>query len=353
MSIRLVGLFFITFLAGSVVTATTGNVSDSLQTRKWIFRFALAASALGWLLFAASRNYMQAIAISVVFLSFQGTVYAQLLAILRDSMRQSGEKQEGAVGSAIRTPLSAGYAIGPLIGATAGAVFGYRWTFGLTAALWLALLPLTAGFTMAMPPKVRKALATGKHRLPIAVVTFALAAMVALSGDTVKVAYLPILVVERMHQSPVVIGSLLSLGTAAEVVTMPLAGRFADRFGFQRTIVAALLIGLADYAFLAQSSNLWQLYVVQLAHAGTLGTLHGIGALYIQALSPGSVGTATSLLVSIQSLASPLGATVGSYGAALFGVPAIFFIPSLFCGGAALLTALTGHAQHFNTRVET
>src|SRR5439155_3975089 len=128
-----------------------------------------------------------------------------------------------------------------------------------TAALWLALLPLTAGFTMAMPPKVRKVLATGKRRLPhMAVVTFALAAMVALSGDTVKVAYLPILVVERMHQSPVVIGTLLSLGTAAEVVTMPLAGRFADRFGFRRTIVAALLIGLADYALLAQSSNLWQ-----------------------------------------------------------------------------------------------
>jgi len=291
---------------------------------------------------AVIQTYWQALVVSVTLFSFQGTVYAQLLAILRDSMRARGEIAQGTVGSAIRMSLSIGYAAGPLLGTIASALAGYRWTFALAAALWLVVLWVTV--RLSLPTTSKNSRPTAKSRgLPTAaVVTFALAGMIALSGDTIKVAYIPILVVNRLHQTPIAIGLLFGLGTAAEIITMPLAGRLADRFGFQRVIVSALLIGVADYALLAESSSLWQLYLVQLAHAGMLGALHGIGSLYVQTLSHGSIGAATSLLVSAQTLASPFGALVGSYGAGIVGVPAVFFVSSVLCGVAAIMTAATG-----------
>ncbi len=328
------GLFFLTALAGPVVSVATGRLSDFLPSRAPLIRGSALWLAAGWALMAVAREPWLAYAVGLVFFCVIGTLSAQVFAALRDVLAREGERREATVTSTIRTAYSLGWIIGPVVGAWLAGALDVRAAFVATAALYLAsLLPLwridaptrghdTGGATADRRPFARA-------NLPL--VLFALVCVLVLSGDAIKLAYLPVYLVGGLKQNVAVFGSLLSVSAIVELVVMPLTGVLADRFGLARVITGGVVIGALDYGILAGSTALWQLYVVQVLHVAVIAALLGLGVTYAQRLSRDRAGLASSVFFGAQGLSTPLGGLLGSYGVRLLGVPHVFALPSLLC----------------------
>jgi len=327
------GLFFLTALVGPPTSVYLGHVSDRLSTRLPLIQGSAVWLAMGWVIIAISHQIWLVIAVGILFFCVTGTLSAQIFAALRDVLAQEGEKREGAVTSTIRTAYSLGWIIGPIIGGWLAGVLSVRAAFAATACLYLvAALPL-----WHLGVEVPRRAATespAPHMITRAngpLLIFALVCLLVLSGDAIKLAYLPVYLVGGLKQSIVTFGSLLSVAAIVELAVMPTAGILADWVGMRPVIIGGIAIGALDYAILAGSTALWQLYLVQVLHVAVIAALLGVGITYAQRLGHDQTGLASSVFFGAQGLASPLGGLVGSYGVHLFGIPHVFGIPSFFC----------------------
>lgn len=130
-----------------------------------------------------------------------------------------------------------------------------------------------------------------------------------MSGDMIKLAYLPIYMTQSLYLTPWAIGATISLQPLLELVTMPIAGILADKVGNARVISLGLLIGMLGYLVIGISSVAWHLYLAQALLAILVGVVLGLGISYVQRLSPDSSGLATSIYFGGLSLS----ATIGGY----------------------------------------
>lgn len=332
-SLSVVGLFFLTALVGPLVSGLTGRLSDRLPTRLPLIRLSALWLATGWLLLCAARHVWVAFAISIVFFCLVGTVNAQIFAILHDVMGREEERRSNAVVSTIRTAYSLGWMGGPLIGSSLAAAGSYRLAFIATAVLYiLSFLPLqllNRSIPLSLnhpPPRPTR----GSGSVWVIVVFVALCTL-AMSGDTVRLAYLPILAVDILHLTPVALGIAISLQPLIEVLIMPMTGLLAERFGLTKVISAGLVLGGMGYVTLAASTTLWQIYLAEIFIACLVAVFLSLGIVYVQQLAPTSPGFTTSIFFGGLSFSSTLGAIIGSVGTRLFGVPHVFLLPAMVC----------------------
>lgn len=333
----LAGLFFLTALVGPIVAIAVGRFSDRLPSRLPLIRFSAVWLAIGWSAMAMVTQFWLAIGIAILFFCFNGALSALIFASIRDVMSMEGEMYESTVNSTIRTAYSLGWVIGPAVGSWLVAVLGIRFAFFSTSLLYLiSLLPFLGLYirnanTSELGAKHKRAAKNKVAWIDGRLLCFALLGMVVLSGDTIKSSYLPLYLVENLKQSPVVFGYLLSVSAIVELIIIPSAGMLADKVGTGIVILAGMAIGVVDYAVLANSTHLWQLYIVQILHVGVLAALLGLGITYAQQLNREQPGLASSMVLAGQSLASPLGGIIGSYGVLMIGLPKVFFIPAIVC----------------------
>jgi MFS transporter, SET family, sugar efflux transporter len=152
-----------------------------------------------------------------------------------------------------------------------------------------------------------------------------------LSGDAMKLGYMPLLVVDHLGHRPVEFGVLMSASAVVELIAFPLAGALADKVGQAKVIAAALVVGAIDYSLLALTSSLWQLYVVQVLHVAVIVGMFGVGISYLQEISSRRPGLAGSTFFAAQGVATPLGGIAGGLSFGALGLPGMFWLPAVFC----------------------
>ena len=166
---------------------------------------------------------------------------------------------------------------------------------------------------------------------------FGLVCILVLSGDTIKLAYLPLYIVQGLQQNLVIFGTILSTSAIAELLLMPFFGAIADRIGISALLIVGILFGIVEYLWLAESTAIWQIYITQALHAVIISSFYGLGVTYAQRILRGQTGMASSIFFGAQSLASPVGSLLGSASLTFLGLPHIFFIPLISCTMALLL----------------
>ena len=178
-------------------------------------------------------------------------------------------------------------------------------------------------------------------------VTFLGLCVLAMCGDTIRFAYLPIYMELQLGTPDWLRGVVISVQSVGMLVFIPIMGVLADRFGAHRLVVVNVLLGVgANLGFMAADSEL-TLIAATVLNAAMWATLGGIGITVAQDLYPSGIGMASSLYFSAIRFSAAIGGIAGGLGVGWFGVPGVFLVPALLCIVAAvglLIQAMSGSA---------
>lgn len=142
-SLTVAGLNYLTNLTAPVAGYLIGSRSDRTGNRLGLFRLCTLIGFAGWGLIAVSTQVWQPFAISAVLLGIAGAGASQLFAAIHDDLAARQVAGADGVVSLVRMALTAGWVIGPVLGAFLAATSGLRTMLLLTAVTFLLqLLPL-------------------------------------------------------------------------------------------------------------------------------------------------------------------------------------------------------------------
>ena len=165
----------------------------------------------------------------------------------------------------------------------------------------------------------------------VPLITFLGLCVLAMGGDTIRFAYLPIFMELQLGTADWFRGVVISVQSVGMLVFIPIMGVLADRFGAQRLVVVNVLLGVgANLGFMIAGSE-WMLIAATLLNAAMWATLGGIGITVAQDLYPTGIGLASSLYFSAIRFSAAIGGIAGGLGVGWFGVPGVFAVPAIMC----------------------
>lgn len=342
-SLPVAGLYYLVNLVAPIAGFILGSLSDRQSNRLALFRVCAVVGAVGWLAMAAATRIWMPFVIGALALSIGGGAMGQLFAATRDELSRRPTPVNARVIATVRMAFSAGWILGPVLGSWFGAAFGLRSLLVANAVLVIGqLIPLgrlrverfvAIGTTIGAPNPTTDELEQKPRRKPrlqgrAPLLLFAGACVLAMTGDTIKFAYLPLYMEKDLGVSDTVRGSVIAIQPLLEFALMPLFARLADRFTPIRMVTVGALLGtLANLAF-ATSGHVGGLFLGQILMSGLWAAMAGLGVSVAQQLYPQGVGFASSVFMSSIALAGGIGGALGGLGTAALGLPHVFFLPA-------------------------
>ena len=341
-SLPVAGLFFLTNLAAPALGFLVGSWSDRLTDRLLLFRVGAVVGLLGWVLMAFTTHVWMAFAVNLTILGFAGATSSLIFAAVRDQLTHAPTGADNRVMSTVRLGFSLGFMTGPIVGSVLGGVAGLRVTLiAAGVCTLLQAVPLIGQRVERAVPEPH-ASATDQNgpnaaRKPtlVPLLAFLGLSVLAMSGDTIKFAYLPIYMELQLGTPDWLRGVVISAQSVGMLVFIPLMGVLADRFGAHRLVIANVLLGVVANIGFMIAGNEAVLIVATLLNAAMWATLGGIGITVAQDLYPTGIGLASSLYFSAIRFAAAIGGIAGAIGVRWFGVPGVFVVPAVLCLVAA------------------
>ena len=327
------GLYYLTNVTAPLVGFAMGRLSDRRPDRLTLFRVGALLGAVGWTAMGLSTQLWMPFVISALALGIAGAAGAQVYAAARDELSRNPTPADLRVISTIRMGFTLGWVVGPVLGSVVGGLFGLRTVLFMTAVL--AALQLVPMIGVRAPRFVPEASA-GERPTPVAsrrallpLLAFCVLAMVAVCGDTVKFAYLPLYMSEQLHLPPATRGAVIALQPVCELALMPLAARLAGRVGAMRVVMGGAACAAAAYVCYATSSSVVGLVVAGVLLSAMWAALAGLGVSVAQQLYPEGVGVASSTFLSSLVFGSTVGGLLGSAFVTSLGLPGVFVVPAV------------------------
>jgi MFS transporter, SET family, sugar efflux transporter len=352
-SLPVAGLFFLTNLAAPILGFIVGKWSDRLTDRLFLFRLGAVVGLAGWVAMALTTEVWLAFVLNLTVLGFAGATGALIFAAVRDQLTHAPTGADNRVMSTVRLGFSAGFMTGPLLGSVLGGVVGLRWTMLASGiCILLQAAPMigqrvdraipdavvepdgTAGSMASRPPTL------------VPLVTFLSLCVLAMCGDTIRFAYLPIYMELQLGTPDWLRGVVISAQSVGMLVFIPIMGMLADRFGAQRLVVVNVLLGVVANLGFVIADNEWVLIVATLLNSAMWATLGGIGITVAQDLYPSGIGMASSLYFSAIRFSGAIGGIAGGLGVGWFGVPGVFLVPAVLCVAAAIGLVIQAVVSH-------
>ncbi|MFD9735214.1 MFS transporter [Umezawaea sp. NPDC059074] len=343
-SLTAAGLYYLTNLTAPVAGYLVGARSDRTGHRLGLFRLCALAGFAGWAGIAYSTHLWMPYVLSAVVLGFAGAATSQLFAAVHDEMAAHSSPGDDGVVAAVRMALTAGWVIGPVAGAFLAAHTSLRTMLLATAVCTLAqIVPV---WTLRTPPAVSTAQDPGRLlrgpgvRAMLPLLTFTGLYVLVYAGESIKYAYLPIYMNDRLHFPSGLSGAVIGIQPLVEIVLMPLAVLVARRTGMVPLMVLGAGFGVAANLCFALTGTAVGLFAGQILMGGVWGVFAALGITVAQQLLPTAVATASAIFLSSTALSSALGGALGGIGAAGIGLPLVFLIPAALALAAALGLAL-------------
>jgi SET family sugar efflux transporter-like MFS transporter len=331
------GLYYLTNIVSPLIGFAIGRYSDRISDRLRLFRVGASIGAIGWVLMAVSTQIWMPFVISVLALGIAGAAGSQVYAAVRDELSRDPTESDTKVISTIRMSFTAGWIVGPVLGSWLAGVFGIRVLLVVVAVLTVAqMIPMvgTRAPRYVAPgdigvPQERLGRRSFREMLPL--FAFALLCMLALSGDTLKFAFLPVYMQNVLHTAPAVRGAVIATQPVFELLLIPVASAFALRIGAMRVVLIGSAFGVAAHLCYALSTNVAELFLGQFLMSVLWAGIAGLGVTIAQHLYPKGPGLATSTYMSTTVFASTLGGLTGSVAIVPLGLPGVYFIPAIIC----------------------
>lgn len=340
--LQVAGLYYLTSLAAPLVGYFVGRRSDRMGERLGLFRLSALAGFFGWVGIAFSTQVWMPFLISIVFLALSGAAAPQLFAAVRDNLDQNSQGSGENVISIVRMALTAGWIVGPVIGAWVATATSLRVMLCLTALCSLAqIIPMGT----LKQQRLRRSVAARVDLKTVpgffgraiwSLLAFTSLYVLATAGESVKYGFLPLYMDERLHLQPAVRGAVIGIQPLVELAIMPFSVMLARRVGLLWLMCIGALFGIVANICFATTSSVVGMFVGQILMGVLWGIFASLGIIAAQRLLPTAVATASAIFMSSYSVSSALGGLTGGLGVGLVGLPNVFFIPAAFASLAAI-----------------
>jgi MFS transporter, SET family, sugar efflux transporter len=345
----LIGLFFAARGAVSIVVSlAAGAVSDRMPDRRALLVLGGIGGAIGGVCFAELRDYVAVLVTGAVFFSIGGVTFTQLFAYANDYAHARGRRVTSFT-MAVRSVFSASWVIGPPAGIFLLTRFGFAPLYLIVAGLCL----LTAAFGLGLRrlPAAPAPAARAAPR-PAALLSslpartwLLLGALVALG--VVNQMYnidIALYVTQTVHLETQLVGWIVGLSAALEIPIMIVAGRFADRFGKLRVVVASAAGAVVFFCLLPLATSVAPLLALQVLNAAWTAVALSIPMVMIQEEAPGGAGAGAALYSTTFMSAGLLAGAVTGVTATAIGYGNVFWVcAGLSAVATGLLLARAGH----------
>lgn len=338
-SLPVAGLYYLTSLVGPMAGYLVGSYSDRTGIRLNLFRLCALAGFVGWAGVALSTAIWMPFVISAIVLAFSGAAVSQIFAAVHDEQVARPSRSNDGVVAIIRMALTAGWIVGPVLGAWLGATLGLRAMLWVTAICFLVqILPLgtlngtapVAGGTDAKP------VGRPGFRALLPLLAFTGLFVLVYVGESIKYGFLLIYMEDQLHIEPAVRGAVIGIQPFVELCIMPFSVVLGRRIGIIWLMCIAAALGVIANVLFATSGSVFGMFAAQILMGGVWGVFMVLGILVAQRLVPNAVATASAIFLSSSALSSALGGVAGGLGVATLGLPSVFFIPA----GCSLLAVL-------------
>jgi SET family sugar efflux transporter-like MFS transporter len=332
-SLTAAGLFYLTNLTAPVAGYLVGARSDRTGGRLGLFRICAVAGFVGWAGIAFSTQLWMPFLLSAVIGAFGGAATSQLFAAIHDETSAHPNPNNNGVVAIVRMALTAGWVVGPVAGSFLAAETSLRIMLLATAIATLAqIVPLgtlrTAPATDSADAVSKPGRASLRAMLPL--LAFTALYVLVYAGESIKYAYLPIYMSDRLHFPAGLGGAVIGIQPLVELILMPLAVLVGRRVGVMRLMVLGAAFGVAANVCFATTGTAAGLFAGQVLMGGVWGIFAALGIIVAQGLLPTAVATASAIFLSSTAVSSALGGAAGGIGAAVVGLPAVFFLPAAF-----------------------
>lgn len=351
-SLPVAGLYYLTSLAGPIAGYLVGRYSDRTGNRLNLFRLCAFAGFVGWALMALSTAIWVPFVVGAVILGFSGATFSQLFAAVHDEQVANPTGKNDSVVAIIRMANTAGWIIGPVIGAWVAATYGLRPMIWLTAICFLAQIAALGMLRDrvrergdgdgANAPSAAPALT---QMLPL--LAFTGMFMLVYVGESVKYGFLLIYMEEQLHIEPALRGAVIGIQPLIELIIMPFSVVLGRRIGMLWLMCIGAVLGLGANLCFALWGDVVGMFAGQILMGGVWGFFMVLGIIVAQRLLPNAVATASAIFMSSTALASALGGVAGGVGVAVLGLPNVFFIPAACSLAAAIGLAVMARRYDF------
>lgn len=345
------GLFYLTSLAAPVAGYLIGSYSDRTGKRLGLFRLAAIAGFLGWAGIAVAWQAWMPFVISTLVLSFSGAAASQLFAAIHDDLTRKPTPAAEDIVAIIRMALTAGWVIGPVIGAWFAAEAGIRVMFWGTALCFLAqIIPLGTLNVQASP--VHRAvnpasagIAPSQRSAMVPLLIFTSLYILVYAGEAIKYGFLLLYMEEQLGLEPGLRGAIIGIQPLVELIIMPFSVIVARRIGALRLMAIAAALGVLANICFALWPSATGMFAGQILMGGVWGVFAALGIIVAQRLLPNAVATASAIFMSSTALASALGGVTGGLGVAIVGLPNVFLFPAAYAAIAVVGLAVMARGE--------
>lgn len=313
MSAGVFGVFTaVSSLSGVVANSFIGKHSDRKLDRKLIILLATVSSALGYTSYLVFDNFFILLIIVSFFSGLGAAAMPQIYAYAHESANESNSDDKTFAMSTLRSLVSLGFLVGPLVGTIILGAVGYKGLFLGTSAIFLTI----ASFVFLFLPKKR---AVQKKRPGSAGTTsvnrkqiwYPLIAFVFLFAvNAINGIVTPLFIVNELHGTHTDVGLVVSICAGLEIPIMFALGALGRKISNHSLMISACFIAIIYNIILSISTDSWQLIAAQLLQAVFVAIVMGNGLSYFTELLPNSPGMSTTIYYN----GSIIGRLVGSLG---------------------------------------
>ena len=341
------GLAFSSQAATMMIASPIWGTLADRYGRKLMVERAMFGGAATLFLMAFARSAEELVLLRTLQGFITGTISAANALVAATAPRE----QTGYAMGILQMGLWGGIAIGPLIGGVMADAFGFRITFGATAAL-LALAGVIVWLgveeTFTPPAKANQPqagfLADWRRILSAQGVGWAYTLrFLSQLGRVMIIPIAPLFIYSLLPDTThlgTFTGLVVGLSAAAGTASAVYLGRLGDRVGHRRILTMSALIGAIFFLPQTFVSNAWQLLILQIfTGAATGGIIPALSALLARYTQPGEAGAVYGLDNSIVSAARAVAPLIGAAVAVWFGMRGTFAATGLIFFFVALLAA--------------
>ncbi|WP_340398380.1 sugar efflux transporter [Paenibacillus sp. FSL H8-0079] len=299
-------------LTGVMANSIIGKYSDRKQDRKFIIILATVSSALGYTSYLVLDNFFILLVIVSFFSGLGAAAMPQIYAYAQESASESNSDDKTFAMSTLRTLVSLGFLIGPLVGTIILGVVGYKGLFLSTSAIFLIIASLVLVFLPRKKAvKKKRPDRAGSPSVSRRQIWFPSIAFILLFAvNAINGIITPLLIVNELHGTPTDVGLVVSICAGLEIPIMFALGALGRKLSNHSLMISACFIAIIYNVVLGVSTNSWQIIVAQLLQAVFVAIVMGNGLSYFTELLPNSPGMSTTIYYN----GSIIGRLVGNLG---------------------------------------
>jgi SET family sugar efflux transporter-like MFS transporter len=325
------GVFMaVSSLSGVVVNTLIAKHSDNGLDRKWIIIVATLSSALGFSSYLVFNNFFILLFVVCLFNGLAAPAIPQIYASARESANKSKSDDKTFALSTLRSLISLGFLIGPLVGTFILGALGYKGLFLGTAAIYLIIASLVILFLQrrkTVQKNTKKNDSSGTYSLKSKEINQPLIAFIFLFVvNTINMIITPLFIVNELQGTYRDVGLVVSICAGLEIPIMLVLGSLGKKISNHSLMIYGCFIAVIYFTILSISTHSWQLIAAQLLQATFVAIVMGNGLSYFNDLLPNSPGVATTIYSNGTTIGRLIGSLGGGFIAQFVGYRHVFLV---------------------------